>query len=282
MGKQKDPSVQGLNDLGYNVVRIPRPEIKALTLLGKNTATGKLTEIGTLDEYWKTAAMPPRWGFPVAAADINGKKTNSLDLGFGLDILKGVLGVFGASSPSIDLSHTKATGVQFVYTGVTMVSVSPETLGDYVEAGTLKVSNPAAQLYITPENAELYVLTDLLRATAITVSATDAGGNGVKLDLPQINGVVGGSVSVKPSDATESAVTFASAGVPPVPACFGFKALGLKWMPTAGGPPGVGTWSFGHAGNISFGVVAGRPGGQAKTPGPVVFDTGGESCLLDI
>jgi hypothetical protein len=196
MAKQKDPSVQGLNDLGYNVVRIPRPEIAALTLLGKNTETGKLTEFGTLDEYWTTDAKPPKWGFPVPAASVNGQKTNSLELGFGLSILKGVLGVFGASSPAIDLSHTKATGVQFIYTGVTMVSISQEGLGDYMESGTLKVSNPSTQLYITALDAELYILTDLLRATSITVSATDAGGNGVKLDLPEINGVVGGNVSV--------------------------------------------------------------------------------------
>ena len=56
MAKKKDPSVQTLNDLGYNVIRIPRPEIKALTLLGQNMETGKLTEFGTLDEYWKTDA----------------------------------------------------------------------------------------------------------------------------------------------------------------------------------------------------------------------------------
>jgi hypothetical protein len=281
MAKQKDPSVQGLNDLGYNVVRIPRPEIAALTLLGKNTETGKLTEFGTLDEYWTTDAKPPKWGFPVPAASVNGQKTNSLELGFGLSILKGVLGVFGASSPAIDLSHTKATGVQFIYTGVTMVSISQEGLGDYMESGTLKVSNPSTQLYITALDAELYILTDLLRATSITVSATDAGGNGVKLDLPEINGVVGGNVSVKPSDATETAVTFASDAANPVPACFGFKALALKWLPTVGAAAGVGTWSFGHAGNISFGIVAGQAG-ESKAPGPVVFDTGAESCLLDI
>jgi len=281
MGKQKDPSVQGLNNLGYNVIRIPRPEIKPLTLLGKNTETGMLTEFGTLDEYWKTDAKPPKWGFPVPAASVNGKKTDSLDLGFGLNILKGVLEVFGASSPSLDLSHTKATGVQFMYTGVTMVSVSQEVLGDYLESGTLKVSNPSTQLYITSPDAELYILTDLLRATSITVSATDAGGNGVKLDLPQINGVVGGNVSVKPSDAMESGVTFASDAANPAPACFGFKALALKWVPTVGAAAGVGSWSFGHAGNISFGVVAGQSGSDASA-GPVVFDTGAESCLLDI
>ena len=191
----------------------------------------------------------------MAAADINGKRTDSLELGFGLSILKGVLGVFGAASPSIDLSHTRATGVQFVYTGVTIASVSQEGLGDFLQAGTLKVSNPATQLYITSEDAEMYVLTDVLRATSITVSATDAGGNGVKLDLPEIHGVVGGNVSVKPSDSAESGVTFASAGTPPVPACFGFKALALKWMPAEGDAKGAGSWSFGHAGNISFGIA---------------------------
>jgi hypothetical protein len=76
-------------------------------------------------------------------------------------------------------------------------------------------------------------------------------------------------------------VTFATTGTPPVPACFGFKALALKWIPTEGAAPGVGTWSFGHAGNISFGVVAGQATAEA-TPSPVVFDTGAESCLLDI
>ena len=56
-------------------------------------------------------------------------------------------------------------------------------------------------------------------------TAVDSSSNGVALDVPAIQGVVGAKVSVKPSNASNSTITFASTDGTAV--TFGFKAVQL-------------------------------------------------------
>ena len=282
MSKQKDPSVSKLNDLGYNVIKVPRTDIAPLELLARDARSKQLSKIGKISSFWKTAAPIPVPGPPSVAASLNNTHSNKLDLGFGLDLLKGALAVFGASAPSLDLSHTSAKSLQFNYTGVTTVSIDTGLIGDYLTEGTLAVTNPETKHRFLDEGSEVYIITEVIRSTSITVTATDEHGNGVSLSAPEIHGIVGGNVSVKPSAATNSGVTFESATTPPTAANFGFKAMLLKWQPTPGGDPGKGTWNFQDADNITF--AAPVLGGAAPTEsiGPIVFETGPDSCLLDL
>jgi len=281
--KQKDPSVSKLNDLGYNVIKVPRTDIAPLDLIAHDKNTRQLSKIGSISSFWKTAAALPAPGPASVAASLNNTHSNKLDLGFGLDLLKGALAVFGASAPSLDLSHTSAKSLQFNYTGVTTVSIDTGLIGDYLTEGTLAVGNPETQHRFLNPGSEVYIITEVIRSTSITVTATDENGNGVSLSAPEINGVVGGKVSVKPSSATNSAVTFESATTPPTAANFGFKAMLLAWQPTPGGDPGKGTWSFADADNITFAAPVLPGAAPEETPtGPVVFETGAESCLLDL
>lgn len=285
--KQKDPSVSKLNDLGYNVIKVPRTDIAPLDLLGRDDPKSPLRKFGTISTFWKTSAPIPMPGPSSIAASLNNTHSNKLDLGFGLDLLTGVLAVFGASAPSLDLSHTSAKSLEFNYTGVTTVSIDTGILGDYLTDGALAFTNPETKHRFlsqgSDQGSEVYIITEVIRATSITVTATDDHGNGVSLSAPEINGVLGGKVSVKPSASTNSAVTFESATTPPTPAAFGFKSLKLTWQPSAA-DPGKGIWNFADADDITFAVTA-TPGANAASEpatGPVVFNTGSESCLLDL
>ncbi|WP_263373022.1 gasdermin [Granulicella aggregans] len=284
--KQKDPSISKLNDLGYNVIKVPRTDIAPLDLLAHDASSPQLRKIGTISTFWKTAAPIPVPGPPSAASSLNNTHSNKLELGFGLDLLKGALAVFGASAPSLDLSHTSARSLQFNYTGVTTVSIDTGLIGDYLTEGTLNVGNPETKHRFLDEGSQVYIITEVIRSTSITVTATDDQGNGVSLSAPEINGIVGGNVSVKPSSATNSAITFESATTPPTAANFGFKAMLLTWQPTPGGAlgSGTGTWAFADADDITFAApVLGRSSAAAaESTGPVVFETGPESCLLDL
>jgi len=280
--KQKDPSISKLNDLGYNVIKVPRTDIAPLDLLAHDAASPQLRKIGTISTFWKTAAPIPMPGPPSAASSLNNTHSNKLELGFGLDLLKGALAVFGASAPSLDLSHTSARSLQFNYTGVTTVSIDTGLIGDYLTEGTLNVGNPETKHRFLDAGSQVYIITEVIRSTSITVTATDENGNGVSLSAPEINGIVGGNVSVKPSSATNSAITFESATTPPTAANFGFKAMLLTWQPAQGGAPGTGTWAFADADNITFAAPVLGGTAPAESTGPVVFETGPESCLLDL
>jgi hypothetical protein len=60
----------------------------------------------------------------------------------------------------------------------------------------------------------------------------------------------------------------------------------LTWQPTPGADPGAGTgtWAFADADDITFAapVLGGSSAAAAASTGPVVFETGPESCLLDL
>jgi hypothetical protein len=282
--KQKDPSISKLNDLGYNVIKVPRTDIAPLDLLARDNTDVPLRKIGTISTFWKTSAPAPAPGPPSVAASLNNTHSNKLDLSFGLDLLKGALAVFGAGAPSLDLSHTSAKTLQFNYTGVTTVSIDTGVIGDYLTEGTLNVGNPETKHRFLDQGSEVYIITEVIRATSITVTATDDHGNGVSLSAPEINGVLGGNVSVKPSAAINSAVTFESATMPPTAANFGFKAMLLIWQPTPGGPlgAGTGTWAFADADDITFAAPVLGSAPPAESTCHVVFETGPESCLLDL
>ena len=283
--KPKDPSVARLNELGYNVIKVPRAGVDPLNLIARDKETQQLNRIGRLQTLWKsTSSDVPLPGPPNPVASLNNTSTSKLDLGFGLDLLKGALAIFGASAPALDLSHTSAKSLQFNYTNVTSVSIDTDVIGDFLTEGTLSVNNPAAQQWIVDPESVVYVLTEVLRSTSITVTATDSNGNGVSLSAPQINGIVGGSINVKPSTATNTAITFESTTTPPTPANFAFKAIRLIWVPTPNAVPGIGMWKFANSGVISFGVVSGgeAPAVDEAPSGPVVFDTGTQSCLVDL
>jgi len=278
--KKKDPSITYLNSFGYNVIKLPRVGIAPLDLIGKDKTTQFLDPLGTM---WTSPVPAPLPGPPNPATVVNGKKSAALDLSFGLNILASTLAVFGASAPSLDLSHTSATGIQFNYSNVTSVSIGLGTLGGYLPTGRLNADNVTVQRYFGTPGAAVFLITEVLRSTSITITATDSNSNGVALDVPAIQGVVGAKVSVKPSNASSSAITFASDGPDPIAVNFGFKAVRLMLVSDIAS----GKLTFEDidpSGDVAFGVptYAGAPSAAPAAGGPVVFETGPDSCLVDI
>ena len=276
--KKKDPSITYLNALGYNVVKLPRVGISPLSLLGKDQTTAFL---GDLTSMWTSPGPPLLPGPPNSASVVNGQKSAALDLSFGLGILGSTLAVFGASSPSIDLSHTSAKGIQFSYSGVTSTSIDLGILGGYLPKGQLNADNITVQRYFGTPGCEVYLIYEVLRSSSITITATDSSSNGVALDVPAIQGLVGAKVSVKPSNSSNTAITFAS--TEGIAVTFGFKAVRLSLVSDLAN--GKLTFQDVEAsGDIAFGVPSypGLPRTDRAENGPAVLETGPDSCLLDV
>lgn len=274
--KKKDPSITYLNALGYNVIKLPKAGIAPLSLIGRRET---MSYLGALASMWTGPEL--KLPEPQPASVVNGQRSAALDLGFSLNLLASTLAIFGASSPSIDLSHTSAAAIQFSYSGVTSTAVDLGILGGYLPQGRLNAENVAVQQYFGRPDASAYLIYEVLRSSSITITATDSASNGVTLNVPEIQGLVGAKVSVKPSNAANTAVTFASADG--VAVTFGFKAVKLLLAGDLAG----GKLTFedvAPSGEIAFGVRGLGPGGAAAgavvTPG--VFETGPESCLLEI
>lgn len=269
--KKKDPSITFLNKFGYNVIRLPRTGIEPLDVIGRDQGTQWL---GPLNKVWTSTTPEPLPGPPHPAAAVNGQRTDALELSLGLSVLANTLAAFGASAPSLNTAYRNAHAVQFTYTNVTSTSVSPFDAGNYLAAGTLRTDNPVVKNYFGNQNAKAYLIVEVLKADSITVTAIDSHGVEVGIDLPHIEGIMDAKIGVKPSGTSNSTITFTG----PVPVTFGFSVQQIArqadaWILRGAAP----------SADIAFGVPDFGAGSESSDlPNPLVFDTGGFDCRLDI
>jgi hypothetical protein len=261
----KDPSITFLNQFGYNVVKLPRTGIEPLDVIGKDKTTERL---GPLAAVWKSTVPVPTPGTPQIAVDVQGKKSDKLDLSVGLKILANALQAFGATVPSLDFAFQNARKVEFTFTNVTSTSVAPFDAGNFLSAGDLNTHNPIVRHYFLDEDdsgAQAYLIFDVLKSDAITVSAVNDKGVSVKLDVPSIQGAVGVNVGVTSADHTDSTLTFKGTSR----LTFGFKLMEINFS--------NGSWSLEGAkpdGALAFSVAAAGGAGGTATPPPVILRPG--------
>jgi hypothetical protein len=256
----KDPSLTFLNQFGYNVIKLPRVGIEPLHVIGRDDTTQLL---GPLSAVWKSTLPVPTPSAPRPAANVNGQKTDKIELKFGLKILENALKAFGASSPSLGPAFHKVRSVSFDYVNVTSTSVEPFEAGNYLAAGDLNTENPVVAHYFS-DDAEAFLIVEVLKSDTVTVTATDEHGADVTLDVPAIQAAVGANLSVAPSGSSTGTLTFKGS----VAVTFGFAALEIdrvdnKWQ-VAGATP---------SGALAFSTPAGGATAEAA-PVPIVLRPG--------
>ena len=261
----KDPSITFLNRFGYNVVRLPRTGIEPMDLLGKDKS---MELLGKLSAVWKSTVAAPVPSVPQAAVDVQGKQSDQLELSIGLKILANALKGFGASVPSLDFAFKKARKIQFTFTNVTSTSVAPLDAGNYLAGGDLNTTNPVVRRYLLDEDdtdAQAYLIFDVLKSDSLTVTASADHDADVKLDLPQIQAVVGVDVGVKTVGGSESTITFTGKDA----VTFGFKVMQINFV--------NGRWNLEGAvpsGGLALAVPsAGAVGGTVEQE-PVLLGSG--------
>jgi len=216
-----DPRLTYLNNIGYNVLKLPRERLPVLTIIGRDN--GVMQELGLLSNIWKTEAKPPDQEQQEAGSEINGQKTNNLKLSIGLEILSGILKVMGAVTPQVDFAYTHAKSVQFGFKNVRINRVQPFLVGEYLSNGDLNQKNPFAS-YFTDEDKEAFVITDVLLSNAINVIAKNENGQSVGVDVPAIGKAVSAKIKVELDQKEETAVTYEAS----TPLAFGFKVFGIQ------------------------------------------------------
>jgi hypothetical protein len=222
MAKCGDKSVGKLNSKGYNVVKLPRAGIEPMDILGKDK---RATEwLGALSAVWNTTVASPAVATS-PALDISGQESNSLDLSIGLKMLGNVLAAFGASTPSLDAAYKKARTLQFTYGAVTSSTVQPLQAGNYLAAGTLNTENPLVRHYMLEDEAEAFLIFDVLKSNEISVVAKDENGVDVKVDAGVIQSIVGAKVGLKTTGSSETKLTYTGT----VPVTFAFRAFEISF-----------------------------------------------------
>ena len=205
MGICRDQSTTYLQRLGYNVVRHPQEGISPLHLIGRQRGTTHY--LGSLHQLITNPSGPlPPTQTDLAAADVNGKRSSKLKLAIGADILGSIIGAMGGTL-GVETSYTNARTVEFVFSDVLKDSAMPLDVGNYLRDGDIDAGNKILSQYVLG-NGQLYVILETIKCRKITVNYEINDGVGAKVEVPVIQGVIGGNIEVKTDQNSASTVTY--------------------------------------------------------------------------
>lgn len=234
----KDPTLKALKSIGYNVVLLPRVDLRPTQLLVANDKRlSRLGEMATVFVQRPGAPPLPAIGPDRPGPNIAITKTAALDATVGLNILGGLISALGGSTLGLNLAFAKAAKIQMEYSGTKENAAEPAAIDQFLAGAGLNPFSKAAKDML--EADLVYVVTSTLKANKVNVTATDANKHAIGIDVPVLANAVGGSMKVTASSSTATTVTFEGE----VPLAFAFQAIRLffedgayrTFKPTAGG-----------------------------------------------
>jgi hypothetical protein len=217
----KDPILSLLKDFKYNVVRLPRTNIRPLQLFEKQD--NDLVFLGEIPKLFKAGAGAPlpEVGPDEQAGFINGQRSRDLNLSVGLSILSGIISALGGGTLGLSAGYKKASALSFTFDDVKLNQIDRLDLSRFLNIATIdETVGPPAKLV---EADKIYVITSTIKSSKFTTEAKQSNGKSVGVDVPVIQNALSGKVEVKTEGSSQSKVTYSGS----VPLVFGFQAIRL-------------------------------------------------------
>jgi len=215
-----DPILSLLKDFRYNVVRLPRTNIKPLQMLQKEG--NDLIFIGNASNLFTAGATPlPQISPDDPAGFINGKRSRDMKISVGLNILGGIIGALGGSKLGLTAKYNQASTAAFEFDDVQVNNIDTIELSKYLTGAKVNTNvGPPATLL---EADKLFIITSTVKSKKFTMEAKKSNGQALEVDVPVIQQAVGGSVGVSKAGDSSSKVTYSGQ----TPLVFGFQAIRL-------------------------------------------------------
>lgn len=217
----KDPSITMLKSKGYNIVQLPKADLRPTQLLVRNgkrlQRIGELASVFTADPG---APLPPITA-DQPSTSVAGQKSAAIDAQIGIRILGGLISALGGSQLGLTVGYQRARTIQFEFSDTLENNMQPALLDQFL-AGAM-ISPFARAVKDMLESDDIYVITSTLKGSKINVVATDSNSNNLEIDVPVVQQAIGANVKLSSSGA--SAVTVSYEGK--IPLVFGFQAIRL-------------------------------------------------------
>ncbi|MET1112434.1 MAG: hypothetical protein ABWX67_13005 [Allosphingosinicella sp.] len=210
-----------MNPHGYGTIAVPRASIQPLQMLSKSG--GRLTPIGPLSGTFQAGAAPLPVPKPFNAVNLSGAQARNIDVSIGLDILGKVIGALAGSTLGIKAAYKQAKKVSFEFGEVTERAVEISDLDQFLSAASV-AGNAGNFLKALLEEDEVYCIISTVEARQINVEASAEGSGSLGLEIPVIQQLVGGKVSVSGGSSSSSKLTYTSNDTP---LAFGLKVVRL-------------------------------------------------------
>lgn len=214
----KDPSVDTLNQLGYNVVRLPRENIRPLDVLAKSGAS--LETLGQLADFVvDTGLAPPAIKEDQIAADISGLCTSAFEFNTGIKLLEKLLSYFGVGGLSLDVAFSGAASLTIEYSDVRFDSITPAKIGMYLTKATPDLGS--LLIDSIDEEGEAYIITDILKSDSFKVIAHDKKGAKLDLNITALKALLDAHPQISVSKESNMSISFKG----DKRLCFAMKAI---------------------------------------------------------
>lgn len=215
-----------LPDRDYLPLAMPNSGVQVLQVLTRRR--GVLRNFSDLATVLRGDDEGPCVARDVVVANTGGDTTRTAKLQLGLAVVGALVGALGGGQLGLDVAAGSARSVRYAYTGVVKDDVDLASLDQWLAAADLHDHAGAVSDLVTAEM--LYVVTGVLRATGVGISLLDSRDQGIGLDVPVIQEIVGGGVNVSAS--RESGTSIELAGKMPITVAA--KAAQLKVDPERG------------------------------------------------
>jgi hypothetical protein len=125
----------------------------------------------------------------------------------------------GGSSLGLDGKYQSAKTVAFEFIDVLENSIQIAQLDQFL--GDADINPSSRHVNELLESDEIYIITDTIKSKKVRVGAQASNGSSVTLKVPEIQGIVGGNVTVSTSATATGTLTYEGN----VPLVFGFQAV---------------------------------------------------------
>ena len=214
-----NPDITFLKNAGYNVVSLPRADLKPNNTLLR-TSNKELTFLGNLGTIVEGANPLPQISTDnIAPSGVTGMQSSSLDLKVGLSILGNVLKALTGTSLDVNAGFKDTKSVTFEYKDVLEDHIVLDELDQLLSASTFKQNLNMVRSALIESN--VFILTSAIKSKSITVKTQGEGGVSGNIEVPVIQNIASGKLSVDFNQASQGQVTFTGT----TPVVFGFKAV---------------------------------------------------------
>lgn len=219
MFKCADPTIRYLQDSGFNVIRVPRADLRPGDALAGQGP--RLFRVAHVTEIWKSPDRELPAATVAAAANLDGRTTRAFKLPVAVSLLGSLLAPLGFSLPKLEAALQRTKSVSFGFGSPQVQSITPYALGEYLQHLNTPASNPAVDRFIMDGSHDTHLLTDVLTSSSMTMTVGHDTATESVVDVSVLHSSVGASVQVVSKSASETVVEFSGSEQ----LAFGFRAL---------------------------------------------------------
>lgn len=218
----KDNALTYLNRLGYNVVRLPRADIKPGQVLLQQHGT--LQWVGTLQNLIENNAKPlPPIEANLPAADVNGQSSSELSAEVGTNILGSFLKQFDGDM-NITTAVKSQKSVTFRFTDVLADRIDTGSLSVWFDGEALRTKSALFRLPAEGKG-RFMIITEVLKTNKFLVDIVTSAGGSAKIDAEFAKSTSGPNLKVAVAGQSANKITLAFTGTATLG--FGFRCTAL-------------------------------------------------------